>query len=105
MAAQASKKLDSTCQRKSASSVHLLVRRIQLILANVVVVYIAFNQLQTANAIFNCLTPGMFSKMGKSGYMGMPYSGERSNWYTQSQMGPFGAGESYPFAYGQSLMK
>lgn len=105
MAVLTLKKYYPTCQRKSASSFHLLLRRLKFLVANIVVVYIAFNQMQTANAIFNCLTPGMFGKMGKSGYLGMPHSGERSNWYTQAHMGAYGQGGVYPFAYGQSPMK
>lgn len=94
------------CQRKqlSASNAYTLLRRLRFALTNIVVIYIALNQLQTAHAIFNCL-PGMFPKMGKSNYMGLPNTGERANWYTQAQLGGYGLNAPYPTGYGQHPMK
>lgn len=94
------------CRRKqlSASNAYLLFRRLRFALTNIVVIYIAFNQLQTTHAIFNCF-PGMFPKMGKSGYMGLPHTGERANWYSQAQLGGYGLSAPYPPGYGQQPMK
>lgn len=89
---------------KSKSNLERLSRLRKFALIVAPIFLLACDQIHPAGAILNCFTPNMF-KMGKGGQPIVygPHSGERANWYPQSQHQYL----SYPSAmgYGQNPMK